>query len=220
MRDLFGSDTDPLIVTVDSQRVNVHRWISEVSTRAFTDGGSGQHGYCSPMIPGQRPVVDVAVVGGKFNTGPGDLDRVPVDRGLEIGLRARCGQVDATVADVDHPLVGDGALVLVDELAVVADPHRPFLRHVAVPVGGVAHQGGLFLAHHDVRAGAGDPVRVADVVAAAVGGVVAGDGGAVLLHHEAVRVSGKTCRTGDHEGDAPNVIALKIGVAHVHESFS
>src|SRR5664279_4434010 len=141
-----------------------------------------------PFFPTQGPVVDVAVGGGQLHAGPGDLHGVAVDRGFEVGLGALGGQVDAAVADVDHALVGDGVLVLVDELAVVADPHRPLLRDIAVPVGGVAHQGVLLLAHHDVGAGTGDPVRVADVVAAAVGGVVGGDGVAVLLDDEVVGV--------------------------------
>src|SRR6478609_954586 len=83
------------------------------------------------------------------------------------------------------PLGADGVLVLVDELAVVADPDGPVL---GVAVGGVAHRGGFLLVHHDEDPGAGDSVRVADEVTAAVGGVGAGHGDAVLLHDHGVRV--------------------------------
>src|SRR6476646_6144747 len=175
--------------------------------------GSCRYRNCLPLVPGQCPVVDVAVGGRQLNAGPGDLDRVAVDRGLEVGPRAVRGQVDAAVADVHHALVGDGVLVLVDELAVVADPHRPLLRDVAVPVGGVAHQGGLLFAHHDVGTGTGDPVRVADVVAAAVGGVVTGDGGAVLLHHDGVRVGvgqhDLVAADGEVAGDVRGAVAAR-----------
>src|SRR5664279_2802249 len=141
-----------------------------------------------PGAPGDGPVVDVTVGRGELHARAGDLDRVAVDRGLEIGLGVLGRQVDTPVADVVHPLVGDGVLVLVDELPVVADPHGPVLGDVGVAVRGVAHRGGFLLVHHDVDPGAGDPVRVADDVPAAVGGVIGGDGDAVLLDNHVVRV--------------------------------
>src|SRR5664279_6052414 len=92
------------------------------------------------------------------------------------------------MADVVHTLGGNSGLVLVDELAVVADPHRPVLGHVGVAVRGVAHRGGFLLVHHDVDPRPGHPVRVADDVAAAVGRFVGGHRDAVLLDAHLVRV--------------------------------
>src|SRR5664279_149538 len=121
------------------------------------------------------------------------------------------------MADVVHTLGGNSGLVLVDELAVVTDPHRPVLGHVGVAVGGVAHRGGLLLVHHDVDPGAGDAVRVADDVAAAVGGVVGGNRDTVLLDHHVVRVG-----VGEHDLVAADgevggdVVAAELAAAHVH----
>src|SRR5664279_2581051 len=151
-------------------------------------GGWSVAGEGGPLGPGDGPVVDVAVGGRELHAGAGDLDGGAVDRGLEVGLGVGGGQVDAAVADVVDALVCHGVLVLVDEFAVVADPDRPVFGDVGVAVGGVAHRGGFLLVHHDVDAGAGDPVRVADDVAAAVGRGVGGDGGAVLLDDHLVGV--------------------------------
>ena len=68
-----------------------------------TAGEPSGHSERFPLLPGQRPVVDVAVGGGQLHAGPGDLHRVAVDRGLEVGLCALGGQVDAAVLTFTTP---------------------------------------------------------------------------------------------------------------------
>src|SRR5664279_1382656 len=165
-------------------------------------GGWSVAGEGGPLGPGDGPVVDVAVGGRELHAGAGDLDGGAVDRGLEVGLGVGGGQVDAAVADVVDALVCHGVLVLVDEFAVVADPDRPVFGDVRVAVGGVAHRGGFLLVHHDVDAGAGDPVRVADDVAAAVG---RGGGGVGEDHLVAA--------DGEIGGD---VVPAELAAAEVH----
>ena len=91
-------------------------------------------------------------------------------------------------------LVGDGVLVWVDALAVVADPYRPVFDDVGVAVGGVAHRGGLLFVHHDVDAGPGDAIGVTDDVAVPEWRGVGRDRLAVALDDDLVGL-----RVGQHD---------------------
>src|SRR5664280_2001050 len=143
----------------------------------FAVGSVGRDpaGHGQPLIPRNGPVVEVTVIGGERHAGAGHLDGVSIDRRVEVFLRALGRQVDAAVTDVRVALIVNRSLVLVNELAVVADPHGPVLDDVGVAVGRVAHPGGLVLVDHHVDPGPRDPVRVADVVAATERGGIGGD---------------------------------------------
>src|SRR5689334_6330937 len=87
-----GNRTPDLLITSETlYRLSYSGSVQEsnrsrtgVPTRARPAGRRAEISHLQPGLPRNRPVVDVAVRGGQRDAGAGDLDRVAVDRRLEI----------------------------------------------------------------------------------------------------------------------------------------
>src|SRR6476469_7052689 len=133
-------------------------WWPRICVRITPSGVQG--GHRQPAVPRHGPVVDVTVSPGEWGRAVGDLDRVSEDRGAEVLLSVRGGQVHAAMCDVGGTLDAGGLRVGVDELPVIGNPYRPVLGYVDVSVGAVGHQYGLGLVHHHVDTAGGVAIRV------------------------------------------------------------